>query len=522
MFELALALGIYSYSIFLLGLLGLLYKSTVIIFTILFVFIVIFAKRKSFGTFSLPKLDRFTKFLFFILALQAFINLIGVLGPELSFDALWYHLTLPKIYLENHAIFHIRGSLLYYSDIPKNIEMIYVAALSFGNEILAKFAHYMFGILTLLILYKTSRIFIERKYALISLLIFYANLVVGWQSIAAYVDLGTTFFTTVSLYAFLLWLSKKNHKYLIFSAIISGLTVATKLVSLNLMVIYVILIIVAGLAGKEKYSKVLKNIISFGIISAVVASPWPIFAFVNTGNPFYPLFEPQFGIYYKNTILDIFKLFLFSQDPVNPLYAISIPLIVIYFFKFDFRMKVVTVFCMLSILLWYFDSEIGGSRFILPYLPAFSLLVSYAISFINKNQLKKYFLAIVILIALSSIGYRFLANYKYLPVILGRESKAEFLSAHLNFSFGDFYDTNGYFKNNIRPTDRVLLYGFHNLYYVDFPYIDSTWAKKGDPFDYIAVQNVNLPMRFSNWKLVYYNRLTNVKLYSNGGKVWYY
>jgi len=126
----------------------------------------------------------------------------------------------------------------------------------------------------------------------------------------------------------------------------------------------------------------------------------------------------------------------------------------------------------------------------------------------------------VIIVSFFSIGYRGLANAKYLPVILGFESKAEFLEKHLNFSFGDFYDIDGYFANNIKPTDKVLLYGFHNLYYVDFPFIDSSWVKKGDIFNYIAVQNAILPQRFSAWSLIYKNRKTGVSLYSLGGKRW--
>ena len=86
-------------------------------------------------------------------------------------------------------------------------------------------------------------------------------------------------------------------------------------------------------------------------------------------------------------------------------------------------------------------------------------------------------------------------------------------SKHLNFSFGDFYDSNNYFKNNIKPNDKVLLYGFHNLYYVDFPFIDSSFAKNSDKFNYIAVQNSKLPKEFSNWKQIYYNEVTKVGVY---------
>ena len=68
----------------------------------------------------------------------------------------------------------------------------------------------------------------------------------------------------------------------------------------------------------------------------------------------------------------------------------------------------------------------------------------------------------------------------------------------------------------------ALLYGFHNLYYINFPFIDSSYVKIGDRFNYIAVAGNNLPERFKVWNLIYYNEKTNVKLYSIGGMKWTY
>jgi len=47
-------------------------------------------------------------------------------------------------------------------------------------------------------------------------------------------------------------------------------------------------------------------------------------------------------------------------------------------------------------------------------------------------------------------------------------------------------------------------------------------VEKGDRFNYIAVQNTQLPERFKDWELVYNNKTTGVKLYSKGGKTWEY
>ena len=135
---------------------------------------------------------------------------MGALGPEIGFDALWYHLTIPKLYLENNSIFYIPGGLLYYSTIPKLTEMLYTAAIALNGEILAKLIHFCFGILTCVALFKLSRLFFSLKISLIAVVIFYSNLVVGWQSITAYVDLARTFFEIMALWAFAKFVKSKD------------------------------------------------------------------------------------------------------------------------------------------------------------------------------------------------------------------------------------------------------------------------------------------------------------------------
>ena len=184
----------------------------------------------------------------------------------------------------------------------------------------------------------------------------------------------------------------------------------------------------------------------------------------------------------------------------------------------------------MDIILWYFTPQTGGGRFILPYLPAFSLICGAIYSEIlnlrhsrdpdelgktrkELRYLSRLLLFVIIFVSFVSIGYRFVANSKYIPVLLGIETKSQFLKTHLNFSFGDFYDTDNYFATHIKSSDVVLLFGFHNLYYIDFPYVDSSWVQKGNKYTYIATQNTKLPSRFKNWQRIYFNDKTMVQLY---------
>ncbi len=531
MFILAFLLLLISYEVFFVGILGHLTAGILLPTVLGTVGIIIFWKRndlRKFLTriFQYSALTGLQKILISLLILQFLINLIGALGPETAFDALWYHLTLPKLYLLRGSIYHIPGTLLYYSDMPKLGEMLYTLSLSLNGATIAKLTHLLFGVLTTLSVYGLSRKYLPRTPALMAAVVFYASLVVAWESTTAYVDLIRAFYEVMALWAYLLWYETRRGRWFIISALLVGAAITAKLLALSSLAIFLILFITTGLRGHEKLLSVVRRVALYAATSLLVPLPWFIFAFIHTGNPIYPVFDPNFKIhsYFSfsifnpvNFITDSWNLFLYSSDPINPLYIMLLPLIVLYYKKFDWQEKLITIYCLLGFLSWYLLPRLGGGRFILAYLPVFSLLAGIVIYRLRNNALlEKYLTLLVIVVAVSSIGYRGLANARYLPVLFGRESKQEFLTRHLNFSFGDFYDTDNYFKTHIKPGDKVLLYGFHNLYYIDFPFIDSSWVKKGDTFNYIAVQHAGLPARFTGWRMIYDNKLTGVMLYTKG------
>ncbi len=537
MFFIALAIGIYSYLIFFLGIFKLLYIDAIFITTILYLFSLILLAYKKGVTFTglkkyfirFPK-EKVLKILLWILIAQIIVNFIGALGPEIGFDSLWYHLTLPKVFLSEHAIFHIPGGLLYYSDMPKLMEMLYISTLAFGNEITAKVLHFILGILCCIALYALAKRYFNPKIALIAVVIFYSNLVVGWVSITAYNDLTRTFFEILALTFFIEWWQKHTILALIKSALMVGLAIATKLLAVTSLFIFVLLIGI-GIYKHKKNVKILlysEGIFIFSVL--LIPMPWLLFSYINTNNPVYPIFSNLFhGIHAKIFDLNLLNplqfvhtfwhVFTQANDPISPLYLILLPLIILFFPKFSAVHKIFYIYSLIAFLFWYATSQVEGPRLLIPYLPAFSMLCAFVIYELlsNKKIYSKYFsvtvISVVIFVSVISIVYRGIANSKYIPVLTGQQSKQEFLTNELNFDFGDFYDTDNYFAKNISPDDTVLLFGFHNLYYINFSYIDASWVKKGDEYNYVALQNTTLPKRFKDWQLVYTNNKTLVKLY---------
>jgi len=533
MFLVATFIGLYSYFIFFLGIFGLLTKINVQILTIVFIILIILYKRsvlykylnkiKSFQ-FNEIKKQKPVYLLLFLIILQALVNLIGALGPELAFDALWYHLTLPSLFLLHRSIYHIPGGLLYYSDMPKLVEMLYIGALSFGSEILPKLIHYFFGLLCALTLFAFSRKFFSKNIAALIVVIFYSNLVVDWESITAYIDLVRTFFEFLSLWGIINWYESKKSTWLVVSGIMMGLAITTKVLAIGSYLLFIFLILAIFITKQKSIKETFYGLVIFSSCALIVPLPWFIFSFFNTGNPVYPFFTKTYEISANSPnplmlVSDLWNLFIHSADPISPLYLIFLPLLVIFYTNLRKEMKIIVWYSGLCLILLYFTPRTGGGRFILPYLPAFSIICGAIYSEILKKTrtewkyISKILFCVIVLVALISIGYRGIANKKYLPVILGQETKQSFLSNNLNYRFGDFYDTNDYFKTHINSNDTVLLYGFHNLYYVDFPFIDSTWVKKGDTFNYIAVQKSKLLPKYRDWQLVYSNDKTMVQLY---------
>jgi len=512
LFSIAILIGIYSYFVFFAGLFGNLNKSVIgasliIIFAAILVFLFVYKE----SVVSIYIQAKKNSFYFLILLFCISVNLIGVIGPELGFDALWYHLVIPKLFIEWESINFIRGGLLYYSAMPKLVDMLYIPALMFGNELTVKFIHFLFGILTTVVTYKIANLFLDKKWSYLAAVVFYSNLVVGWMSITGYIDLGRAFFGTLSIYSFLLFYKTKDFRYFFLSSILAGFEVATKFLGFSTL-ISLVLAYVFFIDGRM-FLKI-KNIILYVLISVAVVTPWLIFSYISTNHLFYPFFTDIYpsgvSILSFNPLLilkDTIGLFLFSADPISPIYLIFLPIIVFHFKSSSKNIKLLIFILAINLLIWNFVPQ-KNSRFIIPYLPIFSVLAIWGLSVSTKNLQKIGYIFLYFTFILNII-YRGVANFKYVPVILVLESKKEFLVQNLNFDFGDYLDVENKVERIVKD-EKVLIKGIHNLYYVDFSFDHESWAK-GDNYSYILTRG-ELEDK-NGYNLIYIDLITNTYLY---------
>lgn len=523
MFAIGLLIMIYAYCLFFLGITHLLEREYIFILTILFFIIsgVMLLKSLSKNTFRFSALNSRSKIIVVSVFLALIVSFLGALGPELAFDSLWYHLTLSKLYLAHQEIFFIPGGLLYYSAMPKLTELLFIPALAFGDGVSAKMIHFGFGILGIVVLYKLSSFFLDKTFSLLVVAILMSNLVFAWEMTTSYSDLTWLFYEVLAFLAFITFVHKKNRIFLLLCGVFIGCAITTKLVGVISIPVYLLLITYIF------WPRVRAVVLHSGIVvigSVLIPLPWLLFSYIHTANPFYPFFSGYLLSYENEFTLDFGMMFhsfvntfLFPSDPLSPLYIIFLPLIFIVFKYFKKIERVVVLYCLGIFFLLLCIPKSGGGRFVLPYLPVYSLIVGLILQKLDEKKILPHIrtLSIVLVLGIlfTTICYRGAASFRYLPYFLGQKTQAEFLTDNLEFSFSDFYDTDDFFLNTITPNDTVLLIGFHNLFYVNFPFVHQSWYK-GEPITHVATQRSDLPDTYSDWELIYTNPQTFVNVYT--------
>lgn len=217
--------------------------------------------------------------------------------PPVSRDALVHHLAIPKLYLKHGGIYEMPG--VKFSYYPMNLDLLYVIPLYFGNDIVPKFIHFGFALLTACLIFNYLKKRLDLMYALLGALLFLSLPVIVRLSITVYVDLGIIFFSTAALIFFLKWIENDfKLKYLLISAIWCGLCLGTKyngLIVLFLFTLFTVFIYARSSAEvKGGQLKAIGHGVAYMLIALILFSPWAIKNYRWTNNPIYPLYNNWF------------------------------------------------------------------------------------------------------------------------------------------------------------------------------------------------------------------------------------
>ena len=237
--------------------------------------------------------------------------------PPVSRDALTHHLAVPKLWLKSGSMAEIPAVVFSYY--PMNLDLLYLIPLYFGNDIIPKYIHFAFALLTagLIFAFLKDRT-AKTHYGLLGALLFLSLPMILKLSITVYVDLGLVFFSTAALLYVLKWAANGNQtRHLLIAGLFCGLGLGTKYNGLISFFLLTCLIPVLYLrvnlqpddaadgpvhtTGRQKKAagmtslRALQAAALFVSISLLVFSPWMIRNLRWTGNPVYPLYQKAFN-----------------------------------------------------------------------------------------------------------------------------------------------------------------------------------------------------------------------------------
>jgi len=466
-----------------------------------------------------------TFLLFATIMLFFFTEIILNLTPPISRDALIHHLAVPKLWLKHGGFYEIHWAD--YSYYPMFINLLYLISLYFKNDIAPKFIHLAFGLGTGWLIYLYLKQKFDRNWSLLGVVIFFTTPIVIWLCTSAYIDLGMTFFTTGSVLAFIKWrdLEYRQFKWLLISSFCMGIAIGSKYNALIAWLILNLILMLSYAKDTQRQIATLKYGITFFMISALVASPWYLKNYIQTSNPFYPLFESFFqslhhqpvqeiirhqageqvgrlsffkmrqvmyGETFWETLLIPMRMFFQGEDnsyryfqgALNPILILFAPFMMLN--KKYRRDKIfLASFSFLFIFLAYFLTE-KQVRYILPVLPFLTIIAVMGIkdltdklnaeTFLSSLRFHENVKSIFRIVLFASVSILLASNFFYLrdrmhiikpfPFVFGKETREDFLKRHLLH-----YDAVKYINTHL--SDDVIIFTMflgRRGYYLDKAY----------------------------------------------------
>jgi len=447
------------------------------------------------------------------------------LTPPISRDALVHHLAIPKLWLTHGGYYEIPWAD--YSYYPMYINLLYLICLYFKNDIAPKFIHLAFGAGTGILVYIYLKQRLGRNWGFLGIVIFFTTPIVVWLSTSAYIDLGMTFFTTASVMAFITWRDSEYNwlKWFLISSFCMGIAIGSKYNGLIAWLILNLILMLNYAKDTQRQIATLKYGIMFFMITAIVASPWYLKNYIQTGNPFYPFFnsffqslhhlpvqeiirhqagekigqlsffkmrQVMYGETFWETLLIPIRMFFqgsdnsyrYFQGILNPILILFSPFILLNK-KYGRDKYLFAFFSIFFIFMAYFLTE-KQVRYILPTIPFLAILAVMGIKELvdkiggknfysplpfNKNakSIARIFIFAIVAILLT-FNFIYLKNrmdiIKPLPYLFGQETKEAFLKRHLLH-----YDAMEYINTNLSDDAKTFtMFLGRRGYYLDRTY----------------------------------------------------
>ncbi|MBA3887175.1 MAG: hypothetical protein H0X67_15805 [Acidobacteria bacterium] len=449
----------------------------------------------------------FTRGLQLVSAAALIAAALTALAPETEYDALWYHLGLPKLWLEAGRPVDLVHE--YVSLYPLTWELVFTAGLVIGGPVSAKLLHFICLPLGALLAWQLSTRLAPGAQPWVAVALFVTVPTVLWESTTAYVDLALALQIGLGVLALLRYVEVGGRGWFGLAVVTFGLALAIKHLALVALAI-----IAPGLflwlwrrQGRSAV-QALGPAVVLVALALLIALPWYLRSWLASGNPFFPELFGLFGAspperwdeFAERGLAGFKATFGVERTPLNlmalpwdmtvhasryggtlgPLFLMLLPALAL-FRGSTVRLTWIGAFVALFVAVWASPISSFQVRFLVVLTPLLAVLGAEAVRRLDlaapRAASKTLAAALLVLLALNLPPFtRFHERDRVawdgwlthvihavpLEVVFGRQSKDEYLARHI-----PTYSAWQFINSAVTPDARIMTFRGGDHYYTD-------------------------------------------------------
>ncbi|GAB4536653.1 MAG: hypothetical protein Kow0063_22460 [Anaerolineae bacterium] len=244
-------------------------------------------------------LGGFQRWLAVYVLISLTLTFLMALAPPTGWDALVYHLTGPRLFVEAGQV--TQAIDLPYLGFPQLGEMGFTLGMLLSSDGVAALLHFGYGLLALIVTAALAARFFGKEVAwpAVALLLSIPSLLSLMSQ--AYVDVTLLFYATAALYTFTRWREKhirgeseSSSGWLLLAGVFCGFSAGVKYTAIAIPVALGLSLL--WTSRHDGLGVVAGRLAWLAGVAALVALPWLLENWLTTGNPVYPFFLP--GVYW--------------------------------------------------------------------------------------------------------------------------------------------------------------------------------------------------------------------------------
>ncbi|CAN5791713.1 hypothetical protein BH24ACI3_BH24ACI3_09930 [soil metagenome] len=468
----------------------------------------------------------FDRVLLLLIAIPVGLAFVASLAPPTAKDTLLYHFAVPKAFIAQGSSVFIEGNIASY--LALGTEMHTVWAMLLGGLVTERAGEaaggaviWMFLPLLLAAIFGWAReLVVERRWALIAVLMVATVPTDYHVAASAYTDVALAVFITLAIYSLTRWWITLETGWLVYIAIFLGAALAAKLTTFFVIAAFALVILLRVRKAQESEPDKLGNIALGGfaalVLAGVIASPWYLRTWAETGSPIFPFYmsiwpgaapgwdversnlfqamNAQYGGYVKSPLDYLaapWNISVAAQPEIathfdgvlGVAFLLGLPFLIWALRKFEMPVEVKIGLGVAAILFlfWLFSSQ--QLRYLLPILPVIAIGIAAAFQKIGETDggvktAGQYSVAIAAVAGILT-GTAWFLQKAPVRVVLGGETKEEYLTRNI-----DYYPYYRWLNEESEPAAKVWLinmrrdsYHLGRPYFSDYLFEDWTLRK---------------------------------------------